>query len=90
MSNKQLFNPGWLFDVRSISPLSVVENIDPKTEVIVMVGEKDEVTPTELSLEYYNKLKSNNKRSKIIVIPDLGHEILLHKTILEQIKSVLP
>ena len=43
----------------------------------VVSGEKDDVAPTQLSIDYYELLKKNNIDAKLITVKDAGHEIFL-------------
>jgi len=67
----------WGKPVTSLSPDKLVNGIDKKTKVTVVSGEKDDVAPTQLSIDYYELLKKNNIDAKLITVKDAGHEIFL-------------
>lgn len=89
MGRKQFYNPGWLSSVSSISPHEVADKIDPNTRVLILIGEKDDVTPLELSQEYEKQLQNLHIPSQLIQIPNEGHEIFLNDTVFNAIRSVL-
>ncbi|MBS1682127.1 MAG: prolyl oligopeptidase family serine peptidase [Bacteroidetes bacterium] len=82
-------DPLWNEPVESISPLDVADKIAKETQVVLMIGEKDDITPIELSRQYNEKLKSLNRNVKLISIPNEGHEILLSKPVMKAIAEVL-
>jgi len=67
----------WDKPVTSLSPDKLVNGIDKKTKMIVITGEKDDVAPTQLSIDYFELLKKNNIDAKLITVRDAGHEIFL-------------
>ena len=82
-------NPIWSAEVKSISPHIVAEKINKNTKVVLVIGERDDVTPIELSREYYEELKSLGIDVKLIPIPNEGHEILLSDAVQKAIKELL-
>ncbi len=54
-----------------------------------MVGDKDDVAPVYLSKEYYDKLKSFNKKCKLVLIPNGGHEILLNDKVMNEARDLI-
>jgi predicted esterase len=89
MSQQQPYVSAWKDSVSSISPITVVNKISKSTEVIVITGEKDDVAPTDLSTEFYNALKNEGINSKLIRIPNEGHEILLNDSVFSAIKNLM-
>ena len=89
MHNRQMLNLAWLFNVQSISPMAVADSISEETEVTIVVGEKDDVTPIYLSKEYYEKLKSLNRKCKLVSIPNESHEILLNGIVMNELKNLM-
>ncbi len=89
MFSRQLLNLLWLFPAKSISPLDVAGNISERTEVVIIVGEKDETTPLFFSREYHEKLISLNKHSKLVIIPGKGHEILMDEMVENEVRLLM-
>lgn len=89
MRTKQIMNPDWLFKVKSLSPITLAEEISDHVKIVIIIVENDEVTPMKLSEEYYEKLKSLNKNANYILIPNEGHEILLNDKVMNEIKDLL-
>lgn len=77
----------WRLPVRSISPLSVVENIVDSVQVRLIVGSNDSITPPELSYIYMNELMRHGLDSELTVLPDRGHEILNDEEVLHHITT---
>lgn len=88
MLQKQFPNLLWLLPVGSISPMAAADSLG-ETSVLLVVGDKDEVTPARLSREYYNKLKARQANTKLVLLPGRGHEILLDKQVVEIASSLL-
>ena len=89
MGKQQPENPAWRDSVKSISPIDVADKISKNTEVLIISGEKDSIAPTELSGEYYNKLKTNGIKSRLIKVPNKGHEILLNDSVFATLKTII-
>ncbi|UGU18332.1 alpha/beta hydrolase [Sinomicrobium kalidii] len=87
MRNKQPLNPFWYLNVKSISPVEVVKNIGRDTEIMVISGENDKITPLKFSRKYYEALTTSGLKASFISLPDEGHEILLNSAVTEHIKS---
>lgn len=89
MGKQQPENPAWRDPVRSISPIDVADKIKKNTEVVIISGEKDSIAPTKLSVEYYNKIKTNGIKSRLIMVPNKGHEILLNDSVFATLKKII-
>lgn len=89
MHTKQMLNLAWWFNFQSISPIAVADSISEETEVTIVVGDKDDVAPVYLSKEYYDKLKSLNKKCKLVLIPNEGHEILLNDKVMNEVRDLI-
>lgn len=89
MGKQQPENPAWRDSVRSISPMDVADKISTNTEVIIISGMKDNIAPTQLSADYYNELKTNGIKSRLIKVPYQGHEILLNDSVFASLKTII-
>ena len=89
MSHKQPDNASWKDPVTSISPLSLVDKISRTTELFIVCGEKDEVTPIEISKVYYKTAKVNDLKTTFISIPGKGHEIFLERELFNIIHQAI-
>lgn len=87
MSTQQPDFLAWKKPVHSVSPISVANTIQKQTKVAVIIGEKDDVTPLALSIEYYNKLKEIGTKVNLIQVPDEGHELLFHDAVMKETTS---
>jgi len=79
----------WDQPVNSLSPIDLVNGIEKGTKMIIITGEKDEVAPTELSIEYYSKLKKNNLDAELITIKNADHEIFLTDSVRKAIGRLI-
>ncbi len=81
---------GFKGDLTIASPLDLVEDIDPNTDITIIVGREDDITKPYLSNEYHSALTREGKISRKLVING-GHEIFMSstviKTILQSIKN---
>lgn len=89
MSKQQPAVKDWKDSVNSISPVKVVNLIPKNTKIVMLSGEKDEITPINLSQEYYSELRKHGINSKLVQIPDKGHEVFLNEMVLNEIKALI-
>jgi len=89
MSEKQFYNLAWHDSVLSVSPNSVIKEINKETEIVIVCGEKDDITPIELSISYFQKTQESNLKSKLIQIPNKSHEIFLDEHLFNAINQIL-
>lgn len=78
----------WRFPVRSIPPLSVVENISDSARIRLIVGADDHITPPKLSQIYADELAQLGLDFDLTLLPDRGHEILNDRESLIQIRTL--
>ena len=81
--------PLWDAPVRSISPLDVVEGVSKTMRIVMVVGEKDNVAPPNLTERYSAALKKRKINVHVIVLPGQGHEILLDAAIIQQLSILI-
>lgn len=67
----------WEVPVQSISPLDLVPDIDPATQIILLVGANDDVTPPALTETYAERLRMTNVAVEVVVLEERGHEMFL-------------
>lgn len=89
MRKKQPLNLLWYLNVKSISPISVTKDISRETEVIIISGTNDDITPISLSNEYYKELRSLGIKTDFISLANEGHEILLSNPVVNSIRNNL-
>lgn len=82
-------NPTWDEPVTSISPMSVVDKISPKTTIWMMVGDKDEVAPPEFTEGYAAALRRHGIEANVTVLPGRGHDIIFDSAAVEQLSAVV-
>ena len=61
----------------SLLPLSLVDHVDPKTIVRLIVGEEDDVAIPEDSRRYTEALHERGIDARLTIEPGLGHNILI-------------
>jgi len=83
------WNPLWLLPVSSISPQDEVASIPEGTIVRMVVGAEDPVTPARLTSAFADALKARGVNVSVKVLPGLGHEILLERAVLDQLKALM-
>ena len=89
MAKKQPGIPAWKDSVDSISPEEFVGKISKHTEALIISGKNDDIAPTQLSVNYSDKLKKYGVKSELIQIPNQGHDILLEDSVLAAIKTFI-
>lgn len=82
-------NPTWDEPVTSISPLSVVSDISPKTQIWMMVGEKDDIAPPEFTERYAAALRKHGIEPHVTVLPDRGHNIIFDSDVIQQLSALV-
>lgn len=82
-------NPTWDEPVTSISPMSVVNNISPKTQIWMMVGGKDDVAPPEFTQSYAAALTKHGIEPHVTVLPGRGHNIIFDSAVIQQLSALL-
>lgn len=71
---KMLPNLNWDHPYRSISPISLVENVPRRTRVRLLAGEKDDVVPPELTTAYAEALKARGVDVRATIVPGFHHD----------------
>jgi len=78
-------NPTWDEPVTSISPMSVVDKVGPKTQIWMMVGDKDDVAPPEFTDGYAAALRKHGIEPHVTVLPGRGHNIIFDSAAIQQL-----
>jgi pimeloyl-ACP methyl ester carboxylesterase len=86
---KHQWNPLWLIPVHAISPQDHVAQIPRNTIVRMVVGGADPVTPPPLTLAFARALEANGVDVQVLVLKNLGHEILLQAAVLQQLRALM-
>lgn len=89
MALKQPFYRAWHDSVKSISPINIINKLDIRADISLIHGQQDDIVPFEIAETYYEQLKSNNIKTKMIKVENGKHEILLSDTVISVIKSKL-
>jgi dipeptidyl aminopeptidase/acylaminoacyl peptidase len=55
----------------------------------MVVGSADPVTPPPLTLAFSRALEANGGNVQVLVLKDLGHEILLQPAVLQQLRTLI-
>ncbi|HWB27380.1 MAG TPA: prolyl oligopeptidase family serine peptidase [Chitinophagaceae bacterium] len=79
----------WDTPVQSLSPNELVNGISKKTNIVIVTGDKDNVAPTTLSINYYNQLKQRGLNARLVTVKGAGHEIFLTNSVLTVIAGLL-
>jgi pimeloyl-ACP methyl ester carboxylesterase len=82
-------NPLWDKPVTSISPMGVVSEISPKTEIWMMVGDKDDIAPPEFTERYAAALRKHGIESHVTILPGRGHNIIFDSAVIQQLSALV-
>jgi predicted esterase len=82
-------NALWETPVTSISPMSVVNEISPKTQIRMMVGEKDDTAPPEFTESYAAALRKRGIEPHVTILPGEGHIILYDGAVIQQLSAIV-
>jgi pimeloyl-ACP methyl ester carboxylesterase len=82
-------SPLWDQPVPSVSPIDVVDKISPKARIWMMVGEKDDVAPTDFTQRYAAVLQKHGIHADVTVLPGRDHEILLDDAVIPVLSKVI-
>ncbi|WP_334361431.1 MULTISPECIES: alpha/beta hydrolase family protein [unclassified Bradyrhizobium] len=78
----------WERDVRSRSPLALVDSVPASAKIWLLVGSDDQITPSALTLVYAEALRNRNVAVNVTIAPGLGHNILLEPIAMERLEEV--
>jgi pimeloyl-ACP methyl ester carboxylesterase len=82
-------NPLWDKPVTSISPMDVVSEISPKTEIWMMVGDKDDIAPPEFTERYAAVLRKHGIEPQVTILPGRGHNIIFDSAVIQQLSALV-
>ena len=82
-------NPTWDEPVTSISPMSVVSKIGPKTQIWMMVGGKDDIAPPEFTERYAAAVRKHGIEPHVTVLPGRGHNIIFDSAVIQQLAALV-
>jgi predicted esterase len=82
-------NSSWNEPVTSISPMSVVSKISPKTQIWMMVGEKDDIAPPEFTERYAAALRKHGIEPHVTALPGRGHNIIFDSAVIQQLSALV-
>jgi len=86
---KYQWNPLWLIPVHAVSPQDHARQIPRTTIVRMVVGSGDPLTPPPLTLAFARALEANGGNVKVLVLKDVGHEILLHPAVFQELHTLM-
>jgi predicted esterase len=86
---KHQWNPLWLIPVHAVSPQDHVAQIPRSTIVRMVVGGADPVTAPQLTVDFARGLAANGGDVQVLVLKDLGHEILLQPAVFQQLGALM-
>jgi pimeloyl-ACP methyl ester carboxylesterase len=86
---KHQWNPLWLIPVHAVSPQDHAPQIPRSTIVRMVVGSADPVTPPPLTLAFAHALEANGGNVQVLVLKDVGHEILLQPAVFQQLRALM-
>lgn len=82
-------NPTFQGEVDTLSPIEQLEGMSDRIEVLMLVGDQDEVAPPLLSERYQAAAVERGKRVRLIQLAGKGHEILLDPSVLVELSAML-
>jgi pimeloyl-ACP methyl ester carboxylesterase len=74
---------------RSLQPPDFVSEVRRGSTVRLLVGERDEVTPPELSQRYAGALQKRGVDALVTVLPGLGHNVMFTAPVFAEIARLL-
>ncbi|WP_266158290.1 alpha/beta hydrolase family protein [Dyella silvatica] len=83
------WSPTWLLPVRSLSPLVTLERMDQGTDITAISGADDPVTSPEYAQRYIAKAKARGISASMLTLPNEGHEILDHATLIQAVTQAV-
>ncbi|CAM2006249.1 alpha/beta hydrolase family protein [Acanthopleuribacter pedis] len=75
--------------INSLSAIDLLPKVDPATQIHLIVGEKDRITPLWLSRRYHEQAVKHGKQVEMTVLPEKGHEVFLHPAVFEKLATLL-
>ncbi|GIL40972.1 alpha/beta hydrolase [Roseiterribacter gracilis] len=81
--------PFWLLPVDSLSPLALVDRVRPTTQVQLLVGSDDELTPPRFTQLYADMLKARGGNVSVTILPGQPHDILLEPPVFASLTAML-
>jgi pimeloyl-ACP methyl ester carboxylesterase len=82
-------NSIWSAPINGLSPLDLADRVPAMARVHLIVGEKDDVAPPELTQRYADRLRQRNSRVTVTILPGQGHEILGEPPVLSALKQLV-
>lgn len=82
-------NPLWDKPVTSISPIGVVSDISPKTQIWMMVGDKDDIAPPEFTERYAAALSKHGIEPRVTILPGRDHDIISDGAVIQQLSALI-
>ena len=74
---------------QSLQPLDFASGIRRDSAVRLLVGERDEMTPPELTLRYAGVLQKRGVDARVTVLPGLGHNIMFTAPVFAELARLL-
>lgn len=78
-----------LFAAHSLSPMQALDQMSKETNVTVIAGMNDSITPAESARSYVASTRARGLSAAMILIPTSGHEILNKPVVIEGIAKAI-
>jgi len=85
---RQQLSPIWLAPVRSLSPRAGAGMLSRGAELLLIVGELDDVAPVRFSDEFADAARRAKARVRVEIAPGVGHNILLEPAVMTALKAL--
>lgn len=79
----------WREAITSISPRDVTGGIDSRARITIVVGDRDDVVPPDIGVQYYEQLRTRGVDATLIHVPGGGHDIFLEPAVRDAVRQWL-
>jgi hypothetical protein len=82
-------NPYWFYPNTSLSPLDGIKDIDPKTQIRMIVGSNDPLALPAYTTAYADVARARHLDIQTIFLPGKEHEIFLEPQVLQELQKLI-
>jgi pimeloyl-ACP methyl ester carboxylesterase len=82
-------NPYWFYPNTSLSPLDGIKDIDPRTQIRMIVGSNDPLALPAYTTAYADVARARHLDIQTIFLPGKEHEIFLEPQVLQELQKLI-
>ena len=79
----------WSEAVASISPRDVTGGINSSARITIVGGDRDDVVPPDIGVQYYDQLRTRGVDAELIHVPGGGHDIFFEPAVRDVVRRWL-